>query len=302
MHAQITDFLKRFVRESGIKSMSGQRVVEIGSYDLNGSAREVLQPGTVEYVGVDWRAGPGVDVVSLGHDYQPEPGQRFDVAVNCQALEHDPHWRSTLASLVRLVVDAPSGTGRVIVTCAGPGYVVHELDTAPPRPGHEHEPWYENRLVDDVRNALAVAAIVMGLDFTIEATTDRDGLDVLVWMTVWCQLGGFSPPSSVQRKLGDWYAKRPEVGMEERARTFAHAYHVGASPELCDALLQTRPAFWETTMSRAGEFWRHTLPDLRDPDAAIGTADLVYVCLTLGLVQLEEAVLNGWRRDGMKRP
>ena len=192
MHTQITDFLKRFVRESGIKSMSGQRVVEIGSYDLNGSAREVLQPGTAEYVGVDWRAGPGVDVVSLGHDYQPEPGQRFDVAVNCQALEHDPHWRDTLASLVRLVADAPSGTGRVIVTCAGPGYVVHELDTAPPRPGHEHEPWYENRSVDDVSNGLSEAAHAIGLKHVVYATTDRDGLDVPLWMSVWRVQAGAS--------------------------------------------------------------------------------------------------------------
>ena len=67
MHLQIRNFLDRFVRESGVRTLSGRRVVEIGSYDLNDSAREVLQPGTASYVGVDWREGPGVDVVSLGH-------------------------------------------------------------------------------------------------------------------------------------------------------------------------------------------------------------------------------------------
>ena len=29
-----------------------------------------------EYIGLDWRPGPGVDVVSLVHEYQP--GRRFD--------------------------------------------------------------------------------------------------------------------------------------------------------------------------------------------------------------------------------
>lgn len=297
MHTQINDFLKRFLHETG--PVEGLHVVEIGSYDLNGSAREVLQPGTASYVGVDWRAGPGVDVVSLGHLYEPEPGQDFDVAVNCQALEHDPHWRDTLASLVRLVQDAPSGKGRVIVTCAGPGYVEHELDTAPPRPGHEGEHWYENRSIDDVRNGLAVAALAMGLDYTIEATTDRDGLDVLVWMTVWCKLSGFSTPGHVQRRLGEWYTNHAGVSLEERVRTFGHAYRACASSDFCNALLTSmRPDFWQTTMSRAGEYWRHTSHELRDPDSAIGTVDVVYVCLVAGLVQLDDALLNAWESLG----
>lgn len=199
MHGEIHDFLNRFIAESGIASMDGRHVVEVGAYEINGSAREVLEPGTARYVGVDWRPGPGVDVVGLAHDTLWRLDGHFDVAVSCQMLEHDPHWAQTLAVMVEAVcgrIDRvraaePGDTlGWLVVTCAGPGYVEHEHDTAP---AHHHGAagtYYENRSADDVEREVRSAADVISHMYEVEVRVDFHGvmvpnftqqLDVLCW-------------------------------------------------------------------------------------------------------------------------
>ena len=37
-----------------------------------------------EYIGLDWRPGPGVDVVGLVHEYQP--GRLFDTVISTEML------------------------------------------------------------------------------------------------------------------------------------------------------------------------------------------------------------------------
>lgn len=295
MHLQISNFLERFIRESGVRTLSGRAVVEIGSYDLNGSAREVLQPGTASYVGVDWREGPGVDVVSLGHVYRPGNGQSFDVAVSCQALEHDPHWRATLARLVGLVA-SPDREGWVIVTCAGPGYVPHELDTAPPWPGHGAQPWYENRTKDEIRDALAVTAIVLGCDVDVYATTDRDGLDVLVWAKVGKVRPTYRAPGVVQHRLRDWYSKHDKSDLRDRVLAFMWALGEAEKadcPVLPLTLLHLPAASLWATLD-------HIADTEHEPHEPIGSGVLVYACLTVGLVPLDDAEMDAWSRAGMR--
>lgn len=177
MHAEIETFLHKFVQQSGIGTLRGRSVIEVGSFNINGSARSVLQHGTARWTGLDWREGPGVDVVTLGHAY--EPSEPCDLAVSCQALEHDPYWRETLASLVRFVSSSPAGW--VIVTCAGTGYVEHELDTAPAFEGQPAGTYYENRTVEEIHTALAAEAASRQLRLDFHGELARAGLDVLCW-------------------------------------------------------------------------------------------------------------------------
>lgn len=87
-------------------------VLEVGSYDENGSVRRLF--GDCSYMGVDERPGPGVDRVASGN-LLPFPDCTFDVVVSTEALEHDRFpWR-TVAEMTR--VAHPGGT--VIVTCRG---------------------------------------------------------------------------------------------------------------------------------------------------------------------------------------
>lgn len=177
MHNEIMAFLTQVRRYANLGAQPRYRVVELGSYDMNGSPREVLGPVAAAYVGVDHRPGPGVDVVCLAHAYTP--AQPFDVAVCCQMLEHDPYWTLTLVHLAWLVREG----GIVIVTCAGPGYVRHELDTSPGYDPHApaDQQHYRNVSVAEVEQVLRAAARYVDLDVEVHGETARDGLDTLVW-------------------------------------------------------------------------------------------------------------------------
>lgn len=103
---------------------SPARVVECGSYDVNGSIRDYFT--ATNYVGVDWRPGPGVDLISLTHELTFPPAS-FDAVVSASMLEHDPYWEQSLAKMVELM--KPDGI--LIITWGSALNGVHELGTAP---------------------------------------------------------------------------------------------------------------------------------------------------------------------------
>lgn len=99
--------------------VKGGRVLEVGSYDVNGSMRSHFSLAS-GYVGVDLTPGPNVDHVGYGHEYE-EPDGSFDLAISGSCLEHDPHWQDTLANMVRLT--KPGGV--VAITFASRGFPEH---------------------------------------------------------------------------------------------------------------------------------------------------------------------------------
>jgi len=179
MHSEIMEFLGRAFRDSG--AASGRSVVEFGSFNINGSAREVF--GVLpHYVGVDWRPGPGVDVVSLAHDYKRAADvPAHDVGLSCQCLEHDPYWDSTLRTLFRAVTTDHDGPAWIVVTCAGPGYPVHELETAPVIDG---VPYYRNVSTDEIVEVLRAEADGACRTVNVHQEYQRGTLDALVWVQV----------------------------------------------------------------------------------------------------------------------
>lgn len=124
MHAEVLNFLNR-VRTYRPDLFGDKRVIEFGAYVINGSPRGLFD--RCAYTGVDWRAGYGVDAVSLAHEFRLPEGQTADLCISTEMLEHDPHWRESVANMVGLL-----GTGgAVLLTCAAPGRPVHEVDCAP---------------------------------------------------------------------------------------------------------------------------------------------------------------------------
>jgi hypothetical protein len=57
--------------------ISGAKVLEIGSYDVNGSLRSLFAKAG-EYTGVDLKEGPGVDLVAFGHQIDALDGS-YDI-------------------------------------------------------------------------------------------------------------------------------------------------------------------------------------------------------------------------------
>jgi SAM-dependent methyltransferase len=107
------------VAEANRDLVAGGRIIEIGSYDVNGTVRATFG-GSVAYTGVDLEDGPGVDVVSFGHEVD-SPDSSFDIAISGECFEHDPHWRETFANMVRLT----RAGGLVAFTCASSGRPEH---------------------------------------------------------------------------------------------------------------------------------------------------------------------------------
>lgn len=87
-------------------------VLEVGSYDVNGSVRPIFS--RYAYTGVDRREGPGVDQVAEA-SHLPFLAAQFDVVVSTEMLEHDTRpWRS-VAEMARVL----RKRGTLILTARG---------------------------------------------------------------------------------------------------------------------------------------------------------------------------------------
>ena len=58
-------WVERVARKIGPQ---GKRVLEVGSYDVNGSVRPLFE-GAKQYIGIDSRPGPGVDLVMSARSF-----------------------------------------------------------------------------------------------------------------------------------------------------------------------------------------------------------------------------------------
>lgn len=94
------------------------RVLEVGSWDVNGSVRSFFK--NADYVGVDVADGPGVDMVSRGEDISLPPDS-FDVTISCECFEHNSAWSATFRNMVRMLKPG----GLCIITCATLGRPEH---------------------------------------------------------------------------------------------------------------------------------------------------------------------------------
>lgn len=139
----------QLVAEANRDRISSSRVLEIGSYDVNGTIRDFFP--AADYVGVDLSDGPGVDVIAYGHDLDYADAS-FDIVLSGECFEHDPHWQETFANMVRLV--RPGGL--VAFTCAGRGRPEHgttrTLITDSPGTQSEGIDYYRNLSPADFRN------------------------------------------------------------------------------------------------------------------------------------------------------
>lgn len=99
------EFGKRLSRED----IEGKRVVEVGSLDVNGTLRPVIEsmnPG--HYLGIDIEHGPNVDEVCDATDILDRYGEgAFDVVLSTEMLEHVRPWRTVVHNLKMAV--SPGG-------------------------------------------------------------------------------------------------------------------------------------------------------------------------------------------------
>lgn len=114
MHASVMAWVKGRVRHAGL---AGKSTLEVGSLDVNGSVRGLFSG---DYIGVDFREGPGVDRVMDGHalDF---PDATFDTVVSTEMLEHDSEFWLSLAEMGRVLRPG----GHLLLTTRGNGFGEH---------------------------------------------------------------------------------------------------------------------------------------------------------------------------------
>lgn len=102
------------------------RVLELGSRrDACGGewVRRAFR-GATQHLGIDKRAGHGVDVVADAATWRGDGLPAPDVVLCCEVFEHAPEWPRILENAAELV--RPGGV--LILTCAGPARAPHGVD------------------------------------------------------------------------------------------------------------------------------------------------------------------------------
>ena len=100
-------------------------MLEVGALDVNGSSRaHVVALGPALDLGVDVRAGPGVDLICAVEEAPDRLGTgSFDVVICAEMLEHVPDWGAAVTAMKRLLV--PGGT--LVLTTRSPGFPLHDF-------------------------------------------------------------------------------------------------------------------------------------------------------------------------------
>jgi len=80
------------------------KVLDVGSYDLNGSYKQLFNEKKYEYTGLDLEEGPNVNVVLKNpYDWKEIDGDKFDVVISGQALEHVEFFWITMSEITRVL-------------------------------------------------------------------------------------------------------------------------------------------------------------------------------------------------------
>lgn len=140
-----------WVQDECLHLPRGGKVLEVGSRNVNGSIRPIVERlvAPISYMGVDLEGGDGVDLVLPGGiESLPECRPGYDLVVSCEMLEHAERWEAAFRAMARIL--APGGT--LLLTCRGPGFARHNCKSA-------YEGDYWRFTVDE----LEAAAICCGL-------------------------------------------------------------------------------------------------------------------------------------------
>jgi SAM-dependent methyltransferase len=86
MHKESYEIMEYFVKKYLDRSKKLE-ILDIGSYNVNGTYKELFNNSTWKYLGLDMTEGPNVDIVSISaYDFGID--KKFDVVVSGNCLEH----------------------------------------------------------------------------------------------------------------------------------------------------------------------------------------------------------------------
>jgi len=121
MHTSVLNFCRKILTAERV---NGKRVLEVGSFNVNGSVRDfvtTLLPAA--YVGVDITPQEGyvdhvMDACGLLDKFGPES---WDVVISTEMLEHASDWESAVRNMKGVLRHG----GIFLLTARGPGFPLH---------------------------------------------------------------------------------------------------------------------------------------------------------------------------------
>jgi SAM-dependent methyltransferase len=116
--------LKFFFHVTSANCLKNHRILEIGSYNVNGSVRPIIEAtmGPVTYTGIDMREGPCVDLVLSAEQVAAHFGaEQFDAVICFEALEHIKDWKAAISNMKTVL---KSG-GTLYLTTRSKGFPLH---------------------------------------------------------------------------------------------------------------------------------------------------------------------------------
>ena len=116
-HYQQIKFIELF-KKHFTKDWSNKKILEIGSYDVNGTIRKYFNNN--DYTGMDLIEGKGVDVVYDGKQIDFEE-ESFDLTLSCECFEHNKYYRENFLDMIKVTKKG----GFVVFTCASKGRSEH---------------------------------------------------------------------------------------------------------------------------------------------------------------------------------
>lgn len=162
MHFEAFEYVGTHLPE-GVES-----VLDLGSFNVNGSARSLFRGGRVEYVGVDIRPGADVDLVmDAGDPALPDlvGRERFDLVLCLETLEHTPNG----PDIIRNAAACLRPCGVLLVTTAGPARAPHGVMGGPVT-----DEYYANLTPEELARWLADAGFA-----SYDVQRARDSQDVV---------------------------------------------------------------------------------------------------------------------------
>ena len=85
MHPESYALMDEILRRT---SRTSAHVLDVGSYNINGTFRPLVEQRGWNYTGLDTVAGPNVDVVAQDPFRFPFDGDKFDIVLSGSTMEH----------------------------------------------------------------------------------------------------------------------------------------------------------------------------------------------------------------------
>jgi SAM-dependent methyltransferase len=103
MHTEALNAMRTILERSAPLLPVSAQVLDVGSYDVNGTYRPLVESLHYRYTGLDLTPGPNVDIVAGDPDHYPIPDASYDVVISGSTMEHVARpWR-WVPELVRVL-------------------------------------------------------------------------------------------------------------------------------------------------------------------------------------------------------